>query len=116
MSELESFVADVVGRYPVEEIVLFGSRARDDARPDSDWDVIVCLSDESAKDALLADTTLQRHFTTFLDLFTLAPDGVWDYPAWTTIDGGRGWFPYNSAYRYDIQSAGTQVWPKRGAA
>ena len=30
---------------PDAEIILYGSRARGDARPDSDWDVIVLLDD-----------------------------------------------------------------------
>ena len=32
---------------PDAKVILFGSRARGDARPDSDWDVMVLLSDAS---------------------------------------------------------------------
>lgn len=32
---------------PDAEIILFGSRARGDARPDSDWDVVVLLNKPS---------------------------------------------------------------------
>ena len=33
---------------PTAKVMLFGSRARGDARPDSDWDVMVLLDDASA--------------------------------------------------------------------
>lgn len=32
---------------PDAKVILFGSRARGDARPDSDWDVMVLLNDAS---------------------------------------------------------------------
>jgi predicted nucleotidyltransferase len=32
---------------PDAKVVLFGSRARGEARPDSDWDVMVLLADDS---------------------------------------------------------------------
>ncbi len=37
-----------------EAIILFGSRARQDHQPDSDWDILVMLKDE-------ADVTAHRH-------------------------------------------------------
>ena len=39
--------ARVHQREPDAKVILFGSRARGDARPDSDWDVIVLLNDAS---------------------------------------------------------------------
>lgn len=33
---------------PTAKVLLFGSRARGDAHPDSDWDVMVLLNDASA--------------------------------------------------------------------
>jgi predicted nucleotidyltransferase len=33
----------IVGRFHPERVVLFGSRARGDARPDSDYDLLVVL-------------------------------------------------------------------------
>ena len=33
---------------PTAKVMLFGSRARGDARPDSDWDVMILLDDNSA--------------------------------------------------------------------
>jgi predicted nucleotidyltransferase len=38
-----SFLRHLAGRYPVREAILFGSRARDTHRPDSDADVAVVL-------------------------------------------------------------------------
>lgn len=35
---------------PGAEVILFGSRARGDARPDSDWDILVLTSDGLAED------------------------------------------------------------------
>jgi len=32
---------------PTAKVILFGSRARGDARPDSDWDVVILLDDNS---------------------------------------------------------------------
>ena len=45
-------VTDMIGRRvrqsePTAKVMLFGSRARGDARPDSDWDVMVLLDDKS---------------------------------------------------------------------
>ncbi|MBX5468196.1 MAG: nucleotidyltransferase domain-containing protein [Firmicutes bacterium] len=37
-------VRNIVSQFPeVDRIILFGSRARGDARPDSDWDFLVIL-------------------------------------------------------------------------
>ena len=37
-------VRNIVAHFPeVERIILFGSRARGDARPDSDWDFLVVM-------------------------------------------------------------------------
>ena len=32
---------------PTAKVMLFGSRARGDSRPDSDWDVIILLDDNT---------------------------------------------------------------------
>lgn len=39
----QSFLRLLIGRYPVREAVLFGSRARRTHRPDSDADIAVVL-------------------------------------------------------------------------
>lgn len=40
---LSSFKQDVAARLPLHQMILFGSRARGDAEPDSDMDVLVIL-------------------------------------------------------------------------
>ena len=49
---LRAFRRDVVAAFPgaVDEVVLFGSRARGDARPDSDYDVAVVVRDGTARE------------------------------------------------------------------
>ncbi len=44
---LDRFKALLTQRVAVQEVILFGSRARGDADPDSDVDVVVVLADES---------------------------------------------------------------------
>ncbi len=40
----DQVVGNVVAHFPeVERIILFGSRARGDARPDSDWDFLIIM-------------------------------------------------------------------------
>lgn len=39
----------------LERIYLFGSRARGDAKPDSDWDVLVVLTDIPDREAAYGD-------------------------------------------------------------
>ena len=45
---LNSISARVHQSEPTAKVLLFGSRARGDAHPDSDWDVMVLLNDASA--------------------------------------------------------------------
>jgi uncharacterized protein len=50
---LERFKALLLERLPIRSLTLFGSRARGDAEPDSDVDVLVVLentADEAARD------------------------------------------------------------------
>lgn len=48
---LERFRARVAERLSIHQIILFGSRARGDADPDSDMDVLVVLAEEPDEDA-----------------------------------------------------------------
>lgn len=45
---MNSISARVRQTEPNARVLLYGSRARGDARPDSDWDVMVLLNDASA--------------------------------------------------------------------
>lgn len=49
---LTRFREEITGLYGdrIERVVLFGSRARGDARPDSDYDVLVFLKDFGLRD------------------------------------------------------------------
>ena len=44
MSRFRTALDEIYGEW-IERVVLFGSRARGDARPDSDYDVVVFLKD-----------------------------------------------------------------------
>ena len=46
---LDSFITAIRGRFPnkIEQIIVYGSKARGDARPDSDLDVLVVLKDDA---------------------------------------------------------------------
>lgn len=54
---LRAFAAAAATALPgvVHGIVLFGSRARGTARPDSDWDVAVVVDDAAARDPQVAE-------------------------------------------------------------
>lgn len=49
---LAPLLARIRAAYQPEEIWLFGSRARGDARPDSDWDVFVVVPDGTSDEDL----------------------------------------------------------------
>ena len=93
-SDLNAFIDDVTNRYPVKEIYLFGSRANRNhwPKPTNDWQILVIV--ESGAEIFVNDASLQRHFGEYLDLFAMDADkpGCWNYPAWTTIAGLRGWW------------------------
>ncbi len=46
---LRAFVAKLAGQYEIKSVILFGSRARGDYRPDSDADVMLLLSGKPGK-------------------------------------------------------------------
>lgn len=43
---LNKIKSGIVDRDPKAEIYLYGSRAREDNRPDTDWDILVITSKE----------------------------------------------------------------------
>jgi predicted nucleotidyltransferase len=45
-SAIEGLIARIVASWSPEQIWLFGSRARGTAAPDSDWDLLVVVSDD----------------------------------------------------------------------
>ncbi len=75
---LDVFVTRLSARFPLHEAILFGSRARGDARPDSDADVAVVLNGAPADflDTKLAMADIA--FDTMLDTGTrIQPLPVW---------------------------------------
>ena len=66
-------VAEIIRRFePTAEVILYGSRARGDAEPDSDWDFLVLLDDEIDDDQEnLIRGTVYRHEIERDEVFTL---------------------------------------------
>ena len=55
MKDVRKIISEIVRKNrPDAEIRLFGSRARNDARPDSDWDVIVIVDDDHISTSLFS--------------------------------------------------------------
>ena len=48
----EALLRGLVAHFEPQKIILFGSRARGEASPDSDWDLLVVLDDEAPRDKL----------------------------------------------------------------
>jgi predicted nucleotidyltransferase len=44
---LETLLARIQAKYHAEQVWLFGSRARGDAHPGSDWDIFVVVTDDT---------------------------------------------------------------------
>ncbi|MBZ9738413.1 nucleotidyltransferase domain-containing protein [Mesorhizobium sp. CO1-1-4] len=51
-AEIKPLIDEIRVRLNPDSIWLFGSRARGDHRPDSDWDILVALPDDSEADLL----------------------------------------------------------------
>lgn len=49
---LQTLLARIEAQYHPEQIWLFGSRARGDARPESDWDLFVVVRDDTPEEQL----------------------------------------------------------------
>ena len=75
--ELEQMVARLVREFEPERIYLFGSRARGDAGPDSDYDLIVLVEEASEPGYRLA----QRAHRCIRDLGVAADVLVWSKEA-----------------------------------
>ncbi|MBA4179252.1 MAG: nucleotidyltransferase domain-containing protein [Anaerolinea sp.] len=52
---LEEMTRRIVDRFEPEKVVLFGSRARGDSRPDSDYDLLVVLKTCSSRRRMAVD-------------------------------------------------------------
>lgn len=52
LSPIRALLARIEAQYHPEQVWLFGSRARGDARPESDWDLFVVVPDDTRDDQL----------------------------------------------------------------
>lgn len=64
---VEAFLARISGDYPIVEAWLYGSRARGDARPDSDADVAVILSGPKGRAMTVATEMSAVEFDVLLE-------------------------------------------------
>lgn len=62
--EVEPLIDAIKARMRPESIWLFGSRARGDLRPDSDWDLLVAVPDDADPELLdpLVGWSIQQEF------------------------------------------------------
>lgn len=82
---LESLIETIRSRMKPAEIWLFGSRARGDAGADSDWDLVVSVSDDSPSEVFdpLTAWRLQRDLgvpATILVVRKSDLDSAWGVP------------------------------------
>lgn len=103
---VEAFIAKLTGRFAVREALLFGSRARGDARPDSDADVAVVLEGPGGA---FVDTKLTMADMAFDNLLEtgilIQPLPLWE-DEWRNPSAWR-----NPELLRNIKSQGVRVWP-----
>src|SRR3954465_8341613 len=52
VAAIQRLLERIIARWDPQQVWLFGSRARGDATPDSDWDLFVVVDDSAADDEL----------------------------------------------------------------
>jgi len=77
-AELEATVAEmvrrIVERFDPERVILFGSRARGDARPDSDVDLLVVMPTDSRRQTAVEIRMALDGIHVPKDIAVMAPD------------------------------------------
>jgi predicted nucleotidyltransferase len=73
---IEAFVAEVVRRFPVERVVLFGSYAYGTPTADSDVDLLVVMNHEGPAVVQAAEIRKQIHAGFPLDLLVRRPQEI----------------------------------------
>jgi len=85
---------------PNEKVILFGSQARGDARPDSDWDLLVLLNKE--KRNLLED------YDQYGYPFSEIGDKYGTYVS-VIIYTKNDWETHSSLLRYNVEQEGIEI-------
>ena len=87
--ELAPVLEAIIKTVPAQKVILFGSRARGEARPESDYDLLVVVPPEYKtmrvwKDLYLAVSKAKRGFS--LDLLLATAEDLEKYrDAWATL-------------------------------
>lgn len=103
---VESFIARLTGRFAVREALLFGSRARGEARPDSDADVAVVLEGMSGAFVDIKLAMADAAFDNLLETgILIQPLPLWE-GEWRNPSAWR-----NPELLRNIENHGIRVWP-----
>ena len=76
-AEIEAMVQQIVRRFAPHQVILFGSHARGDARPDSDVDLLVIMPVEGSKREKQIEIRIALHdFRIPKDVVVVTPEEV----------------------------------------
>src|SRR5215467_12493157 len=76
-SEIQALADKIASEFHPEKIILFGSHARGDAKPDSDVDLLVIMDSDQHPARAAAEITCRLHPRSYpLDLIVRTPETV----------------------------------------
>jgi len=85
---------------PNEKVILFGSQARGDARPDSDWDLLVLLNKEKRN--------FKEDFDNYAYPFTEIGDKYGTYVS-AIVYTKKDWESRPSVLKYNVEQEGIEI-------